>query len=92
MGRRVCAPSHELGDRLDRLERPHARSLVLAMGLGSWDLYKRAKRELEDVAFVVRYSHGGATWDEAKDTPTTELARRVQALVKWIRVENTPSK
>jgi hypothetical protein len=66
--------------------------MVLAMGLGPWDLERRAREEAKMVAYLARYSNGACTWDQAASLPVSELNRRVWALAYWIKIENSPSK
>jgi hypothetical protein len=77
---------------VDRLTGAYARSLVLALGIGGWDPEKRASQTREQVAYLVRYSHGGISWPEAVGLGMVELAQRAKAISHWIKIENQPAK
>jgi len=85
-------PEHERGDLLDRLTRAHARSLVLAQGLGRWDVARQVSENAKMVAYVVRYSNGAASWDEVEALGLTTMHRRAADLGHWIKIENGPTK
>lgn len=77
---------------MDRLTYAYARGLVLATGVGVWDLARRLAEQSKLVAYVVRYSNGGASWDEVEQLPLTDIHRRVADLSHWIKIENGPAK
>ena len=87
----MCRPEHERGDLVDRLTSAFARSLVLALGIGGWDADRRASQTREQVAYLVRYSHGGVSWSEASQLGMVELVQRAKAIDHWIKIENKPA-